>query len=141
MIQVVVAKSCPRCKSTDILKNGTDYKGDQKYHCNACRTYGTLDAASGYTPERNEEILHAYQERPSMRGIQRVFGTERTTLARWLKQKAQGAPVVVDTLAQVHPGDVLELDESLNPKCLSLACSVSRYASNPIVASPGRGNT
>jgi insertion element IS1 protein InsB len=111
MIQIVVTKSCPRCTSTDIIKNGTDYKGDQKFHCNTCGAYGTMEASRGYTPERKEEILCAYQERPSMRGIQRIFGTARKTLARWLKHQATSAPTVADTLEYVQSSDVLELDE------------------------------
>jgi insertion element IS1 protein InsB len=46
-----------------------------------------------------------------MRGIQRIFGTARATRARWLKQKGQSAPAVVDTWVPVHPGAVLELDD------------------------------
>jgi insertion element IS1 protein InsB len=111
MIQVIVTKSCPRCQSTDIIKNGTNYKGQQKFHCNACKAYGTLAATRAYTAERKEEILRAYQERPSMRGIQRIFGTARPTLARWLTHKAQTAPTVAETLAPVQSGDALELDE------------------------------
>ena len=111
MIQVTVTKSCPHCKSTDIIKNGKDYKGDQKFHCNACGAYGTLDTTGRYTSERKEEILRAYQERSSMHGISRIFGTARKTLARWLKQKAKVVPEVTDTLEPVRPGDVLELDE------------------------------
>jgi transposase-like protein len=39
-----------------------------------------------YTREQKEMILRAYQERPSMRGIQRTFGVSRPTLASWLKR-------------------------------------------------------
>jgi insertion element IS1 protein InsB len=69
------------------------------------------DATGWYTPERKEEILRAYQERSSMRGISRIFGIARQTLANWLKDKAKTLPQVADTLAPVHRGDVLELDE------------------------------
>jgi transposase-like protein len=94
MIQVIVAKDCPNCGRDNLVRNGTDYKGDQKFRCNDCGAYGTLDATARYTPERKAEILRAYQERSSMRGIRRTFGVARKTLARWLKQKAKALPEV-----------------------------------------------
>jgi transposase-like protein len=36
--------------------------------------------------EQKEQILATYQERPSMRGIQRIYGVSRNTLAAWLKK-------------------------------------------------------
>jgi transposase-like protein len=111
MIQIIITKHCPECDSLNIVKNGKDYKGDPKFYCPDGGAYGTLDATGRYTPERKEEILRAYQERPSMRGISRIFGVARQTLAGWLKQKAKTLPKMPDTLAPVRPGDVLELDE------------------------------
>lgn len=111
MIQVIVTKRCPYCGSENLVKNGKDYKGDQKFHCNDCETYGTLDATGRYSPERKEEILRAYQERSSMRGVGRIFGVARKTLARWLNHKGETVPELVDTLDDVCPDDVLELDE------------------------------
>jgi len=66
-----------------------------------------LDATRRYTPERKEEILRAYQERSSMRGIRRTFGVTRKTLARWLKQKAKTLPEVAETLDPARAEDVL----------------------------------
>jgi len=42
MIQTVITHHCTKCNSTNIVKNGTDYKGAQKYHCLDCDAYGTL---------------------------------------------------------------------------------------------------
>ena len=36
---------------------------------------------------RREEILHAYQERSSLRGLTRTFGVSRTTVTAWIKKK------------------------------------------------------
>lgn len=33
MIQTAITHRCTKCNSTNIVKNGTDYKGDQKFHC------------------------------------------------------------------------------------------------------------
>jgi transposase-like protein len=44
-------------------------------------------APQGYVPERRAEILRAYEERSSLRGLSRTFGVSRTTVAAWLKKK------------------------------------------------------
>ncbi len=46
-----------------------------------------------------------------MRGIERIFGIARQTLARWLKEKAAILPDLAETLEPPQAGDVLELDE------------------------------
>jgi transposase-like protein len=71
-----------------------------------------LDAAPGYSEERKEEILKAYFERPSMRGIERVFGVARQTVSTWLKQAAEKQPNLEATLEDfATEQDVLEYDE------------------------------
>ncbi len=111
MIQIT--KTCPHCGSSDLVSNGHNQKnGKQKYHCKSCDKYGTLDAALRYSEERKEEILKAYFERPSMRGIERVFGVARQTVSTWLKQAAEKQPNLEATLEDVpSEQDVLEYDE------------------------------
>ena len=62
-------------------------------------------------PERKAEILQAYQERRSLRGLERTFGVSRQTVSTWLKQKADSLPPLEHTLVESEPDDVLELDE------------------------------
>jgi IS1 family transposase/transposase-like protein len=111
MIQTIHTHNCPKCESLEIISNGTDYKGDQKYYCHECQAYGTLSASARYTEEQKEMVLRAYQERVSMRGITRIFGVSRPTLAQWLKDKGATLPDLLQTLEDVQPDDVLELDE------------------------------
>ncbi len=47
-VKVTVFK-CPKCGSDKLVKNGHDYKGAQKYRCDSCGRYGTLDKK---TPRR-----------------------------------------------------------------------------------------
>jgi hypothetical protein len=103
MLQEIVSKICSVCGSENIVKNGRDYKKDQKFHCNDCVAYETIDATGRYTEERKEEILRSYHDRCSMRGISRIFGVARETLARWLRQKDKILPDVADTLDAVCP--------------------------------------
>ena len=72
--------------------------------------YGTL-AARDYREEEKALIMRTYQERVSMRGVERIFGMPRQTLARWLREKAAQLPALETTLAPAEADDLLELDE------------------------------
>ena len=78
MIISVIVHRCPHCNSEDICKNGHDYKGAQKCHCHRCKCYGTLNASKGYREKEKELILRTYQERASMRGVERYGWPRRT---------------------------------------------------------------
>ena len=111
MIISVKIECCTQCGSFDIVKNGVSATGKQKFHCHTCGTWRTLAPTVPYSPDRKEEIMRVYQERASMRGVQRACGVARQTLARWLKAKAATVGDLAATLAPVQPDDVLELDE------------------------------
>ena len=87
---VIKVVSCYHCESESIVKNGKSAQGKQRYLCRDCRKTSTENPDFGYSEERKEEILSAYQERPSMRGISRIYGISRQTLSAWLK-KSQNA--------------------------------------------------
>lgn len=111
MIQTIITHQCPKCGSEDMVKNGRDYKGSQKYHCKACDSYGTLQAQSGYTASTKKQVKQALMERVSLRGIERIFEISRRTTSRWIEQWAQALPPLASTLVPARPDDVLELDE------------------------------
>jgi len=87
------------------------YKGAQKFHCHNCNAYGTINAQGHYSEDEKATILRAYRERASMRGVERIFGTARQTLAHWILEEAAKLPDLADTLEDARPDDVLELDE------------------------------
>lgn len=111
MIRDIVTHSCPKCGGLDMVKNGHDYKGAQKYHCKACGSYGTLNAQRGYDQAVRAQIRRALLERVSLRGIERVFGVSRRTVLRWLTSWIAHLPAIETTLLPAHWADVLELDE------------------------------
>ena len=133
MIISIVIHRCPHCNSETICRNGHDYKGAQKYHCHQCKRYGTLNASKGYGEKEKELILRTYQERASMRGVERIFGTARQTLARWIGEKAARLPAIEATLLAAQPDDLLELDELWSfvrtkaQPTLALDCSLSAH--------------
>lgn len=82
--QVVI---CYHCGSENVVKNGNAPNGKQKYLCRNCPRQSREDPGSNaYAPQRREEILRAYQERSSLRGLTRTFGVSRNTVRRWLKK-------------------------------------------------------
>lgn len=111
MIQTIVTHQCPKCGSEDLVRNGHDYKGDQKYHCKSCASYGTLHAQPRYDERVRTQVKRAVLERLSLRGIERLFGLSRRTVADWIEDWAEHLPPLEATLAAAQAEDVLELDE------------------------------
>ena len=91
MIQTVVTHRCAGCGRENITKNGHNRCGSQQYRCKDCGKYAVLEPSVKYTEVEKAQILTSYQERPSMRGIERMFGVKRQTLAKWLKKKQGSA--------------------------------------------------
>ena len=111
MIVEIQVRHCPKCNGVGIIRNGHDYKKAQKYHCKACGAYGTLDKKDTSARAQGQQVIDAYFERVSMRGIERIFGISRYYLAQWLLETAAKLPPLSATLVKWQPGDVLELDE------------------------------
>jgi transposase-like protein len=86
MIAKHIVYTCPNCDSQNMVKNGHNASGSQQYYCKGCGKRGVLEPKRGYTEAQKEQILSAYTERSSMRGIQRTFGVIRPTLAAWPKK-------------------------------------------------------
>ena len=89
MIVDKIYHECRSCESKNIIKNGFAPSGKQKYICKDCGYNGVLNPDVGYTEAEKEQILNTYLERPSMRGICRIFGVSRPTLAKWLKKSSK----------------------------------------------------
>jgi transposase-like protein len=85
---VTITVRCPHCGSEQITKYGRAPNGKQKYRCQACgRQSRDNPTPHAYPEARREEILHAYEERSSLRGLTRTFGVSRTTVIGWLKKR------------------------------------------------------
>jgi insertion element IS1 protein InsB len=111
MIQTIVTHRCPKCGSEDLVRNGHDYKGDQKYHCKSCASYGTLHVQPRYDERMRTQVKRAVVDRISLRGIERLFGLSRRTVADWIESWAEHLPPLETTLVTAQAEDVLELDE------------------------------
>lgn len=83
---------CYHCKSRDVVRDGLTRNGKQRYYCYTCERY-SRDApqANGYAEEEQAKILRAYEERSSLRGLERIFGVSRKTVSVWLKKSRRAA--------------------------------------------------
>ena len=76
-----------------------------------CLSRCTFLVQGASTQTQRQQVIDAYFERVSMRGIERVFAVSRYYLACWLLEAAANLPLLSATLVKWQPGDVLELDE------------------------------
>jgi len=112
MIQKTITYTCHDCGGQDIVKNGTNKCGSAQYYCKTCGAHRVLEPKRKHTEKEQETILKAYQERASMRGLERIFEVTRQTVAAWIRKIVADMPDLKDTLEPVASDDVLELDEA-----------------------------
>jgi len=91
---VTITLHCAHCGSDALVRDGHAPNGKQKYRCHACGRRSRKNPSPNAYPEaRREEILHAYQERSSLRGLTRTFGVSRTTVSSWIKKSSSASAV------------------------------------------------
>lgn len=80
---------CYHCGGEKVVKSGKTRNGKQRFKCRACgRSLRENVQSQGYSEERKEEILRAYHERTSLRGLTRIFGVSRQSVSSWLKKSS-----------------------------------------------------
>lgn len=85
---------CRHCGNDTLIRYGIAPNGKQKYRCHTCGKQSRANPTqNGYDATRKEEILRAYEERSSLRGLERTFGVSRNTVTKWLK-KSRTAPAI-----------------------------------------------
>jgi transposase-like protein len=84
---VTVTLRCQHCQSQNIVRNGLA-DGRQPYLCRDCsKRSREQPRTNAYSNEEREQILRAYDERSSLRGLSRTFGVSRQTVTAWLKKR------------------------------------------------------
>ena len=87
-IQTVIEHRCTRCGSLDIKRNGHNQCGNAQFRCRACGRSSALVPKVAYTEAQKASIIRTYQERGSLRGMQRLYGVAPATLTGWLKKSS-----------------------------------------------------
>ncbi len=62
MIQTIITHSCPKCGSDNMVRNGHDYKGAQKYYCHDCQSYGTFSKLDCFHEAVFRLFVHHYNQ-------------------------------------------------------------------------------
>jgi transposase-like protein len=76
MLREVITYECIACGSTNLVKNGKNRYGTRQFKGKDCGKQAVLNPSEKYREEQKAQILATYQERPSMRGIQRIYGVK-----------------------------------------------------------------
>ena len=85
---VTVTLRCQHCESQNLVRNGLVADGRQRYLCRDCQKRSREQPrTNAYSEEEREQILRAYGERSSLRGLSRTFGVSRQTVTGWLKKR------------------------------------------------------
>lgn len=91
MISTTVVHVCPHCGSQHLQKNGHTQRGAQRARCVECqRTFTLSPKGPRHTRKFKDQVLAAYQDRMSLRGIHRTFGVCYASVLRWLGEKNRG---------------------------------------------------
>jgi transposase-like protein len=103
MLSTTVVHTCRYCGSEHLRKNGHTVRGAQRAKCLDCQRTLVLDPKGPrYGPAFKEQVLAAYQDRMSLRGIKRTFGVCYQTVMVWLGEKS-GEPPRVQRHAATQP--------------------------------------
>lgn len=87
MIVNEAAFHCPNCDSINVVKNGKNSAGSQQFLCKDCRKSAVMYPKYQRSEAEKEQILSTYHERPSMRGVARLYHISRNTLKVMLKKR------------------------------------------------------
>ena len=73
MISMTVVSTCPHCEGEHLQKNGHTSHGAQRAKCVDCqRTFTLAPKGPRYDQKFKDQVLAAYQDRMSLRGILRL---------------------------------------------------------------------
>ena len=88
MVIIEQRVECRHCQSVDVVRNGRTRNFKQRFLCHGCgRSFRENAQPQGYSQEQKETILRAYEERSSLRGLERTFGVARQSVSSWLKKR------------------------------------------------------
>ena len=86
MITTVIIHKCACCKSENLVKNGKNKVGTQRYKCKDCGVTRVLESKQAYAQVDMQAVERAFEERNSYRSTARIFGVSHVTIFNWLKK-------------------------------------------------------
>ena len=93
MLSTTLVHVCARGGSERIRKNGHSENGGQRAKClEGERTFILQPQGERYDPKSKAQVVAAYQDRLSIRGVTRTFGVCYKTVIRWVGKKSGNSP-------------------------------------------------
>ena len=90
MLSTTIVHVCLRCGSEKIRKNGQADNGAQRAKCLECAsTFSLQPKGARYDQKFKDQVVAAYQDRMSIRGITRPCGVGYQTVRRWVGEKSR----------------------------------------------------
>ena len=88
MLSTIKVHVCARCGSERIYKNGHANNRAQRAKCLECgRTFILEPKGPLHDDAFKKQVVRAYQDRMSLRGITRTFGVYYKTIIKWAGEK------------------------------------------------------
>lgn len=82
---IVEIKTCTKCDSSNLVKNGSNGVGNPKYKCKDCGFSGVIKSRRP-SQDTKDKLLKAAEERSSSRGLGRTFSVSHQTALNWIKK-------------------------------------------------------
>jgi insertion element IS1 protein InsB len=92
MIEEYITYTCSRCGSPNIVRNGHNKCGNPQYQCKDCKAHRVLKPKQLHPLRTRQQVLRAYRERMSLRGVERVFDVCLQTVMTWLQEYMHTLP-------------------------------------------------
>jgi transposase len=83
---IIQTRTCHVCQSPNIVRNGKNAVGNQRYKCKDCGVTRVLDSRQPSQQVPSEAVARSYLERNSLRATARIFGVSHVTIYQWLKK-------------------------------------------------------
>ena len=96
--------NCPKCKSTEYVKNGI-VNNRQRYKCKHCSLNYTVEFKAGIRPDYKRLALMMYLEGMGLRSIARILGISAVAVLKWVRNfgiKAGDLPVQKGVLKEIE---------------------------------------
>jgi len=96
--------NCPRCKSENIIKNGTIHNGKPKFMCLDCKRQFVENPANRAVSDKTWELVDKLLlEKIPIAGISRVTGISEPRLQKYINQKYENIPKKIDIIKKKDP--------------------------------------
>ena len=89
--------NCPKCDSTQVVKNGHTHYGKQRFRCQECRRQFVENPTRQPVDESTRELIEKLlKERLALAAIARVTGVSERWLQMYVNQKYYQLPKQVE---------------------------------------------